>query len=1036
MQDFMLNEKKFKRRVEELSRRRYLEMRSMAPFEAVPERRDPDQVHAALPSFEGSRTMGLEEEFTGYDCYLWLRGDIAVPPAREDCDIVGLFDFARTGDPHRRGFEAMMYLDEHPYIGVDDNHRDVLLNAFAGKTVRAAFMIWSGLNGGDPRTVIHHRICRADVGYVHKATEELYYLARALTEALPLLSEHDPDRYALIDLMNDALARIDWDADSFYATTPGALEVLSRGLDEIGKTSKVTVSCVGHTHIDVAWLWRLKHTREKAIRSFSTVVRLMEEFDEYKFLQTQPQLYDYVKQDCPELYRQIQQKAAAGQWETDGAMWLEADCNVTAGESLVRQLVHGMRFFRKEFGKTCEFLWLPDVFGYSWALPQILKLAGIKTFATTKISWNQYNDMPDRLFRWRGIDGSEILTYFITTPNPGQPASSFNATYNGFVTPETAVKTWERFPNKDVTRDVLISYGFGDGGGGVTRDMLKMRRASDRIPGIPHVKTSTAGEFFRKLHADSQCHPEHLATWDGELYLEYHRGTYTSQARNKRWNRTMEQRLCEAEWLGVWSGIYDADAMERAWQIVLRNQFHDIIPGSSIGEVYADSAREYQQAAALCGQMAEASARTLCAPARDRFAVYHFGSFPRKGLVELPVEAEGVFLDAAGNRMPSQRTAGGCMVAVPLPALGAAEITFLPETPDREQPCAGVDMEGRTIETALYSIRWAETGALCRIYDKENRREVLSPGGLGNVLLAFEDKPIDYDAWDIDRFYRQKRETLSACGGPELVENGPLRAVLRFTYRYRHSTIRQDMVLYAHDRRIDFITEVNWQEDHRLLKTAFTVDVRSTRATYDIQYGFVERPTHENTSWDRARFEVVGHKWADLSQQDYGVSLLNDCKYGYSIRDNEITLSLLKSAKHPDPEADMGRHLFTYALLPHAGTVTEGGTIEAGCALNTPVRWMPGALREQAVRPLLAVDSPNLMVDAVKPCDTDPNAVILRLHECRGTRSGFTVSASRPVLRWAPCDLLENETQPPQAGPDIRDTAHPFEIKCYKLWLR
>ena len=1037
MQDFLLNEKKFKRRVEELSWRRYVEMQSIAPLNSVRETRDPDSVHVTIPCFSNSRSMLLGEEFAGNDCYLWLQKDILMPCARPGYNIVGLFDFSRIErDDCSHGFEAMMFLDGHPFIGVDNNHSDVLLNSFEGKSVQITFMIWSGLNIGESQTVIHHRLCQADIGYVHKATEELYYLSRALTEALPCLSDNDPDKYALIDAMNDALACIDWDVDSFYETTPKALDVLSHAIDKIGKQSKVTVNCVGHTHIDVAWLWRLKHTREKVMRSFSTVIRLMEEFDDYYFLQTQPQLYAYIKQDCPELYKQIQDKVAEGKWEADGAMWLEADCNVTAGESLVRQLVHGMRFFKEEFGKTCKFLWLPDVFGYSWALPQILKLAGIQTFITTKISWNQYNDMPDRLFRWRGIDGSEILTYFITTPNPGQPSDSFNATYNGVITPETVSKTWERFPNKDITRNVLISYGFGDGGGGVTRDMLQMRRASDRIPGLPHVKTSTAGEFFRQIHADSALHPERLSTWDGELYLEYHRGTYTSQARNKRWNRLLEQGLCEAEWLGAWTGIYDAAAMEQAWKIVLRNQFHDIIPGSSIRKVYEDSALEYQRAFALCSKMAKESSKGLCLPAQNRFVLYHFCSFERCGIVEIPIKDAGRFLDSNGNSLLCQRTPNGYMVCASLPALGATEICFSSESPAEETPCAVLDPEQRTIETSFYRIRWSQTGALCEIFDKTNMRNVLAPNSMGNVLEIFEDKPIDYDAWDIDRFYRQKQEFASLVHEPELCENGAVRAVLHFVYVYRHSHIEQDMILYSQDRRIDFSTKVNWNEEHRLLKTAFTVDIRSCKASFDIQYGFVERPTHENTSWDRARFEVVGHKWADLSQQDYGVSLLNDCKYGYSIRDNEITLSLLKSSKYPDPEADMGDHIFTYALLPHSGTVTEGGTIEAGCALNSPIRWIPGTLKSQTAFPLLTLSSNSLIIDAVKPCDTDDSAVIFRLHECRGARCTFNIQTARPISRWAPCDLLECETQSPCNSTYIADTAHPFAIKCYKVWFK
>ena len=351
------------------------------------------------------------------------------------------------------------------------------------------------------------------------------------------------------------------------------------------------MNCVGHTHIDVAWLWRLKHTREKCSRSFSTVFRLMELYPEYIFLQTQPQLYEYMKEEFPDIYENIKKMAEAGRWETDGSMWVEADCNLTSGESLTRQILIGSKFIKDEFGKDVEYLWLPDVFGYSWALPQILKKAGIDTFMTTKISWNQYNRMPHDTFLWKGIDGSEVLTHFITTPEPWNEKDSWFYTYNGKLLPKTVKGVWDAYSEKHMNKDLLISFGFGDGGGGVNRDMLEYRRKMDKIPGLPYVKMSTAGEYFRRLHDTVEHTDQYVHTWDGELYLEYHRGTYTSQGYNKRMNRLMELLYRRTEWLTVMEALL-AEDMNRAqqeeltkgWKHILTDQFHDIIPGSSIHE--------------------------------------------------------------------------------------------------------------------------------------------------------------------------------------------------------------------------------------------------------------------------------------------------------------------------------------------------------------------------------------------------------------------------------------------------------------------
>ena len=1025
---------KLEARTRQLEAFRFMEMAPVTPMVSMEGERGADDVYNGLPAKIEGPMLNIGDEFVGRDRYLWAQKTVQLPPYREGCEVAGLFDFGKTGGGHNSGFESLLYVNGEPYQGVDTNHNDVLFESLAGKEVELTFMLWTGLEGGGVRKEFHHRVGQAEVGYLHKATDEFYYFSKAIYKTVKLLPETDPAKHDLTAALNKAYLLINWDEDKFYATIDAALQSLLAALDGMEKYSDVTVNVVGHTHIDVAWLWRLKHTREKAIRSFSTVLRLMEEFDEYIFLQSQPQLYSYIKKDQPALYEKIKAKVASGEWEADGGMWVEADCNISSGEALVRQFLHGISFLKEEFGTGCEYLWLPDVFGYSWALPQILKLVGIKTFMTTKISWNQYNSIPNDLFKCRGIDGTEILTYFITTPEVGHPLDARFSTYNGMVSPRSVLGSWQKFRNKDISKETLISYGYGDGGGGVNRNMLKMRRAMDKLPGLPNVKTTRAGDFFNRIHSYVDNTDQYVHTWDGELYLEYHRGTYTSQAANKRYNRRLELDIAQGEWVSslAWltGGEYPAETLHDAWECVLLHQFHDIIPGSSIREVYEDSDKAYAAATASVQAATNTAVGALTEADGAYCTLLNPGAFPRRDLVLLPVSEDGTFTDDAGNALPAQKTGSGWLVAVDMEALSTKSVRFTPDAGSGAECPFRADMVNRCIETPFYTLEWSESGRLTSLFDRKCSRQVLT--GEGNVLEMYEDKPLNYDNWDIDIFYTEKRELLDASGTPELVECGPQRAVIRFAYTYNKSSLTQDMILYADSGRIDFPTHVDWHEKDRLLKAAFPVDIRATKATYDIQFGHVERPTHWNTSWDWARFEVVGHKWADLSEADYGVSLLNDCKFGYNIKDNVLRLSLLKSTKHPDFAMDMGSQSFTYALLPHTGAVALGDTIEEAVKLNQPVTALPGKLGD--TRCIAKIAGGGVIIDAVKKCDRE-DCIVLRVHECRGAHSKLVIESDFALKSFAPCNLLEENLEAPTEGSVIDTVIKPFEIKTFKLWF-
>ena len=903
------------------------------------------------------------------------------------------------------------------------------------------FRLWSGLEGGGQPREMEHRLKSAFLGWLDESTDDLYYLGSMVLKTVQQLSEKEPLHHELLTALDRAFYVIDWSypgSDSFYESVKKAGDMLNDAIDGMDKRSDINVYTVGHTHIDTAWLWRLKNTREKCERSFSTVMRLMEMFPEYFFLQTQPQLYEWVKEDNPELYEQIKERVVQGRWEADGGMWVEADCNLTSGESLTRQILLGSRFIKEEFGKDVEFLWLPDVFGYSWALPQILKKSGIDMFMTTKISWNQYNRMPHDTFYWKGIDGSRVLTHFITTPEPDRPEDSWFYTYNGQLVPRTVKGVWDSYSEKEMNRDLLVSYGYGDGGGGVNRDMLEQRRRLDKIPGLPHVKTSTAGAYFRKLKENVEKTDRFVNTWDGELYLEFHRGTYTSHAHNKRMNRKMELLYREAEYFTVLRALLGGDLalaqqekLTEGWKHILTDQFHDIIPGSSIFEVYEDSKKDYEWIEKIGMEVEEAFLTDAAKPEKNVFTVFNSSGFRMDGTVVLPASGEIRRARLAdGTILDSQQTDGGLAVYLPETApMGAVCVTL----EEGEEPGMHEDtrfvINGRRIETPFYKLELNEAGQITRLFDKEAAREVLSEGQRANVLQEFEDKPMGSDAWDIDIFYQEKMREVTDLTEFSVKECGTVRLVLHMAWKYMNSEIEQDMILYAHSRRIDFVTEAEYHERHQLLKAAFPVDIRTTYGTFDVQYGNVRRPNHWNTSWDQAKFETVAHRFADLSEYGYGVSLLNDCKYGHDVKDNVLRITLIKAATYPDHSQDQGHHVFTYSLLPHDGDFVQGKTVQEASGLNMPLHVTAGRT-ELPFESFIAFDCECVELDAVKKTE-DGRYIAVRFHDFTGGSHKLTLKTGFGWKRSCLCDLRERPLEDWKESGDTGElsmTVKPYEI--------
>ena len=1031
-----------------------------------------EEAHTA--SFDDRRWADfcIGDAWGGYDLYAWFRAWVSIPEGWRQNKLALKF-LVGPRDGGNSTAETLLYVNGKPLQAVDVWHEEAWLPPEYSQQdcILVSLRSWSGVLGVPD----HRRFKLAQLLWIDEETERFYYACTGILRSVKTLDENDLRRIRLVQALNGAFHRVDFykpKSQDFYTSVAEAgayLREQTAGLESINELKPKVVG-IGHAHIDLAWLWRLHHSREKAARTFSTALHLMRQYPEYRFLHSSPQLYKFIKGDNPEIYARVKDRIAAGQWEINGGMWVEADTNLPSGESLVRQFLLGRRYVRQEFGVEMDTLWLPDVFGYSWALPQIVKGCGMKYFLTSKISWSQFNRFPYDTFFWRGIDGTELLTYFVTTPEDSSPFY----TYNGQLQPTEVKGTWDNYRQKDINDELLSLYGWGDGGGGPTREMLESARALKNLPGLPSVEMGKAGLFFQRL--EQRLQGRDVPVWDGELYLEYHRGTYTSQAQNKRFNRKSEVLFHNAEWLSALADIltgqdgYPAADLQEGWELLLLNQFHDILPGSSIRQVYEDSREDYRRIAEIGEQAIEAAVERLAprigAP-QESLLVMNPTSWKRDDLVELPwsEDLDGkTVLDEQGRPTPVQIAGqvGERTVLLEVsgaPALGYQVYPLVPTEdsvravkdarntrraqaarPAGQVPENEISIAPDWLENRYYRIRLNPQGQLTSLWDKVNDREVLAAGKRGNLFQAFEDKPMNFDAWDIDIYYQEKSREIDDLVEGVVEECGPLRGSLRQSWRFYDSRITQRIRIYRSSSRIDFVTEADWREQQVLLKVAFPVAVRPTRATYDIQFGSIERPTHWNTSWDYARFETVAHKWVDLSEGDYGVSLLNDCKYGHDVKDNVMRLTLIKSAIQPDETADQGKHQFTYSLLPHAGGWREGGVAKQAYALNNPLllTYITASLGELLPDrfQLAEVDSANIVIETVKKAE-DGDAWVIRLYENRQCHtSGACLRFGRPLRRALACNLVEEDEQEiAYSGETLIFSIAPYEIKTFKVWF-
>ncbi len=1026
--------------------------------------------------------FGRSETWGGTETHAVFKTKIVIPREYAGKKVAvtlntGATDIWNTDNP-----QFLVYVNGKIVCGHDMNHNEVILCSDAVPGASYDYGLYAYSNGASASDFLI-----LNMAAVEEDVEELYYDIKVPYEIACLMRDTDKLQTEYLHVLNDAVSILDLrdrGSAAFHTSVKACDEYIKKyiysekySFIEKDPISNVTVSSVGHTHIDVAWKWPLRQTREKALRSFSTVLYEMDMFPEFKFMSSQPQLYEFVKEESPEIFERIKERVREGRWETEGAMWLEADCNLASGESLIRQILFGKKFFKDEFGITDNrVMWLPDVFGYSAAMPQILKKSRVDYFMTTKIGWNEFNQIPNDTFMWKGIDGTEILTYFITTkdyityPELNRKKTS-ETTYNGRQNANQIMGCWQRYQNKDINDDVLTCFGYGDGGGGATVEMLEeSRRLARHLPGCPTVKNSHVREFFEGL--EKRLEGKKVPKWNGELYLEYHRGTYTSMARNKKYNRKCEIRNQDAESFATYAYLmgltdrYPFEELKKCWKIVLLNQFHDILPGSSIEDVYEDSLKQYLEAWDIEDEMIGKSLVKLASgedatggygysDREELLTVFNNTSFYRNEAVVTEGKIE-VFDVSSGRKLPVQYNKDGNTVwyAEALPPKGYR--TFSARHAEEAPVFVPVDIlaDEKTrhiFDTPFYRICFNADMEIVSLYDKENGREVIKSGQTGNALVCFEDIPKEYDAWNIDAYYTEKKWGVRDVVSATLVENGPVRIVIRVERRFNKSFVCQDIILYNNMRRIDFKTEVDWNESQMLLKAFFPFDVIANKASYDIQYGNVERPTHENTSWEQAKFEVCAHKWADVSENGYGVSLMNDCKYGYSAHESTLALTLLKAGIFPNPNADKEHHEFTYSILPHSGDFRSGNTVRESYFLNYPVYTVRGGSKTKPENSFFGNLPDNVILEVVKLPENSESvavridnnetgescrdvSVILRMYECYGARADLHLKTSFNAVAAFECDMLEYTTgRLVKDKEGIRISMLPYEIKTIKL---
>ena len=967
----------------------------------------------------------------GYDDTRYFEADITIPDAFDGKKMYLELDF---------GGEGLVFIDGSVAGAVSSDPgwraRKLILfpeKASAGRRmrVRAECAVDCGRFCDHAMAGAEKEEYRIGATRLYTVCEQSEFLYLDLFSAFDAYEATD-DVYVkdrLYDAVYDAAHLLDFDlgAQAYTDSVPAARALLWDRIRRIPYATPGRVIMDGHSHLDVAWLWTVNEITRKTARTFANNLALSDIYPDFHFTQSQAALFDFTKKHYPEIFERVREKVKSGQWEIVGNAWVEADTNLASGESLIRQLLYGRAFFLREFGVESDVYWLPDCFGFTWALPQIIRRSGMKYFLTSKLQNNDTSEFPLSVFRWRAHSGDEVLAYMQKVHYQGE----YNAKY--------LLDCRGRNGQKDVTDVSFGMFGYGDGGGGCTYRQIESGRRLAEMPGLPPSREDSAAAFFRETEPAA----EKLPVWDGPMYYENHRGTYTSQAFIKQFNRRGEYLLKNIELFGVMAGGYDMARAERVWKLLLINQFHDILPGTSIHEVIVNTRRRYEEMEKIGGEMLAQSLETLAAKLtveNDSVAVFSPLSEISSGVVRVRLPKEGEdyqgVLDENGNALPCVRESDGesAYLSFYAPFLRPAGATLFTLTEENDGDSDRVTAEPGLLENAFLRVELDENGLLRAVLDKTTGMQILA--GKGNRMSVSHDKPVHESAWNLERDYMDHMTYLEDGAQVEVIESSAVRGVVRVTRRYHESTITQDLILERNGRTLDFETLVDWREREKVLKTEFPVQVRARTFTCEIAHGAAEYPTHENTRYDSAMFEVCCHKWFDLSEGGCGVSVLNDSKYGCDVRDNVMRLTLMRGPVCPDPTGDIGFSHFRYSLYPHAETWRQADTVRLANRENdrpTAVFVPWNATRTDTPRSFVRLSADHVVLDCVKQAE-DGKGTIIRLHEAQTRRGSVTVSVDRVFTVVHECDLMErDERLVPAIGNRFTFRIRPHEVKTFRL---
>lgn len=965
--------------------------------------------------------------------YLWTRSTVTIPKELEGKHLVLSLNIGVEGSAFINGEEFGSRRNNWVPDSVQ-RVSDLILtkNAKAGEKFDIALESYAGheFTGCDYGPVLpgtynptpseNHRstIGESYLCAWNELAYQLYIDVKVLWEAVLAMTDESLRYQDIWQALKDFTTIVDFeqDAETRNVSYLAAKERLAPLFECKNGSTAPQFYAFGHAHIDICWLWPFAETDRKIHRTFGAQIRHMDEYPEYKFLQSQPHLYQRTKELYPDLYEKIKEKVKTGQWIPEGGMYVEADTNVSSGESLVRQFVHGKRFFMDEFGVDNKMLWLPDVFGYNAALPQIMKGCGIDYFSTQKIWW-AYNDgdaFPYNYFNWVGMDGSSVESFM-------------HEDYNSNIHPGFMINRWKNRKQRTNVRGFLVPYGYGDGGGGPARDFIEFIRRENDFEGCPKVKNAHPLDFFRE-------HPAPVDNYVGELYLQCHRGVQSSQSKTKEGNRRSEYMLRETEFLGTIAKLrgydYPLNEVDSLWKKVLLCQFHDILPGSSINRVYKEVEKLYENVLESLAAFRENMYDFLCEN-DDAITVSNSLSFERTAVIKLPEGYNGA--SAGGKTLPVQKIGDRLVCEVTVPACGSITVTPSESLTLTSGATASIIENGAVLENSFIKVTFNEYGAITSIINKADNTELAK--GLCNDIRMYKDISVQFEAWDVDTSYEFCPVKLPNKAQYEIVSEGPIMAIIKVTRKINESDMTQLISLCDYSKRVDFDTTIEWNELHKMIKACFDVDYCTEEAIHEIQYGYVKRPNHRSRPFDFDRFEVANQKWTALAEQARGFAVLNDSKYGVNVLGSSINLTLLRAPFSPDPECDRGTQQFVYSMYAYDGDFKNSGIYKEAYDINVPVEVYNGSSNDGSV---LTVADDNVIVEVLKPAEDGSNDYIIRMYEAMRTRTDTKLALNLPCNEISECNMLETDCKPldfakTDSGIQVNLRFRPFEIKTLRV---